>query len=53
MYRVKEIYNEIKDIPKQIEEFANEIDRLVHDIHVAKKYLATNEGITGLKSIED
>ncbi len=50
---IKETYNVLKDIPKQIEEFSNEIDRLVHDIHVAKKYLATNEGITGLMSVED
>ncbi len=43
----------LKDISKQIEEFSNEIDRLVHDVYVAKKYLATNEGITGLMSVED
>ncbi len=50
---IKETYDVLKDIPKQTEEFANKIDRLLHDIHVANKYLATNEGITGLMSVKD
>ncbi len=29
---IKETYNVLKDIPKQIEEFSNETDRLVLDI---------------------
>ena len=42
----KGLYEVLKEIPGQIEEFAEEVERLLHDIEAAKHYLQDKE-VTG------
>ena len=42
----KGLYEALKEIPGQIEEFAEEVERLLHDIEAAKYYLQDKE-VTG------
>lgn len=43
-----ETFNKLKDIPQQIEEFAKEVDMLLHDVGVAENMIANVSGMTGM-----